>query len=157
MAQSTLPTRWRVLHSPPVLPKESRSPLIRICETHRFVGRSRLGSPRGEGEDERAEEGGPEVKYYWVGFDVAKAFHWVSVVDDEGNEVLSRRVEATEEDLDALCSEIARLDDGERRVAIDLVGGPAALLEAVPCGSGSRADPAHHPAQGTPFRGIPGS
>jgi hypothetical protein len=52
MAQSTLPTRWRVLHSPPVLPKESRTPLIRICETHRFVGRSRLGSPRGEGEDE---------------------------------------------------------------------------------------------------------
>jgi hypothetical protein len=106
----------------------------------------------------RAEEGGPEVNYYWVGFDVAKRRSIGSAkVDDEGNEVLSRRVEATEEDLDALCSEIARLDDGERRVAIDLVGGPAALLEAVPCGSGSRADPAHHPAQGTPFRGIPGS
>jgi transposase len=84
----------------------------------------------------RADEGGPEVKY-WVGFDVAKAFHWASVVDDEGNEVLSRRVEATEEDLAALCSEIARLG-GERRVGIDLVGGPAALLEAVLFEQGER-------------------
>lgn len=77
------------------------------------------------------------MNYYWVGFDVAKAFHWVSVVDDEGNEVLSRRVEATEEDLDALCSEIARLG-GERRVGIDLLGGPAALLEAVLLEQGER-------------------
>jgi transposase len=84
----------------------------------------------------RADEGGPEVKY-WVGIDVAKAFHWVSVVDDEGNEVLSRRVEATEENLDALCSEIARLG-GERRVGIDLVDGPAALLEAVLLEQGER-------------------
>jgi transposase len=67
---------------------------------------------------------------YWVGFDVAKTSHWVSVLDDEGNEVLSRQVEATEEDLQALCSEIDRLGS-ERRVGIDLVGGPAALLEAV--------------------------
>ena len=43
---------------------------------------------------------------YWVGFDVGKAFHWVCVLDEEGEEVLSRRVEATEEDLEAACSEI---------------------------------------------------
>jgi transposase len=84
----------------------------------------------------RADEGGSEVKY-WVGFDVAKAFHWATVVDDEGNEVFSRRVEATEEDLAALCSELARLG-GERRVGIDLVGGPAALLEAVLFEQGER-------------------
>jgi transposase len=67
---------------------------------------------------------------HWVGFDVGKAFHWVCVLDGEGEEVLSRRVEATEEDLEAACSEIAALS-GERTVGIDLMGGPATLLEAV--------------------------
>jgi transposase len=74
---------------------------------------------------------------YWVGFDVSKAFHWVCVLDEEGEEVLSRRVEATEEDLEAACSEIERLG-GERAVGIDLLGGPATLLEAVLLGRGER-------------------
>ena len=82
------------------------------------------------------DKGGPEVKY-WVGCDVAKTFHWVSVLDDEGNEVLSRQVEATQEDLEALCLQIDRLG-GERRVGIDLLGGPAALLEAVLLERGER-------------------
>jgi transposase len=67
---------------------------------------------------------------YWVGFDVGKAFHWICVLDGEGEEVLSRRVEATEEDLEAVCSEVERLG-GERTVGLDLVGGPATLLEAI--------------------------
>ena len=67
---------------------------------------------------------------YWVGFDVGKAFHWVCVLDGEGEEVLSRRVEAAEEDLEAACSEIERMG-GERTVGLDLIGGPATLLEAV--------------------------
>lgn len=67
---------------------------------------------------------------HWVGFDVGKAFHWVCVLDGEGEEVLSRRVEASEKDLEAACSEIAALG-GERTVGIDLMGGPATLLEAV--------------------------
>jgi transposase len=74
---------------------------------------------------------------YWVGFDVGKAFHWVCVLDEEGEEVLSRRVEATEEDLEASCSEIERLGR-ERMVGIDLLGGPATLLEAVLLGRGER-------------------
>jgi transposase len=74
---------------------------------------------------------------YWVGFDVGKAFHWVCVLDEEGEEVLSRRVEATEEDLEASCSEIERLGR-ERMVGIDLLGGPATLLEAVLLGCGER-------------------
>jgi len=72
---------------------------------------------------------------YWVGFDVGKAFHWVCVLGGEGEEVLSRRVEATEEDLEAACSEVAALG-GERTVGIDLLGGPATLLEAVLLGRG---------------------
>jgi transposase len=74
---------------------------------------------------------------YWVGFDVGKAFHWLCVLDEEGEEVLSRRVEATEEDLEASCSELERLG-GERTVGIDLLGGPATLLEAVLHGRGQR-------------------
>ncbi len=67
---------------------------------------------------------------YWVGFDVGKSSHWICVLDGEGEEVLSRRVEPTEEDLEAVCSEVERLG-GERTVGLDLVGGPATLLEAI--------------------------
>jgi transposase len=74
---------------------------------------------------------------YWAGFDVGKAFHWLCVLDEEGEEVLSHRVEATEEDLEAACSEIERLA-GECEVGIDLLGGPATLLEAVLLGRGQR-------------------
>jgi transposase len=74
---------------------------------------------------------------HWIGFDVGKAFHWVCVLDDEGEEMLSRRVGATEEDLEAACSEIAALGE-ERAVGIDLLGGPATLLEAILLGRGER-------------------
>ena len=74
---------------------------------------------------------------YWVGFDVGKAFHWVCVLDEEGEVVLSRRVEATERDLEACLEEIVVLG-GDRSFGIDLLGGPAALLEAVLLGGGER-------------------
>ncbi len=75
----------------------------------------------------------------WVGFDVGKASHWVSVLNDEGEEVLSRRVAATERDIEAALSEIDRLcATGERSVGVDLTGGPATLLEAVLLGHGER-------------------
>ena len=61
---------------------------------------------------------------FWVGFDVGKIFHWVSVLDDAGEVVLSRRVEATEQGLEAACSQIAGLSE-ERKVALDVLGGPA--------------------------------
>lgn len=76
---------------------------------------------------------------FWVGFDVGKASHWVSVLNDEGEEVLSRRVEASEEDIEASISEIERLcSTGERSVGLDLTGGPATLLEAILLGRGER-------------------
>ncbi len=56
---------------------------------------------------------------FWVGFDVGKTFHWLSVLDDAGEVVLSRRVEATEEGLEAACSQIAGLSE-ERKVALDV-------------------------------------
>jgi transposase len=85
------------------------------------------------GEPERRLEEADEKeagRMHWIGFDVGKAFHWVCVLDDEGEEVFSRKVEASEEDLEAACSEIAALGE-ERAVGIDLMGGPATLLEAV--------------------------
>jgi len=77
------------------------------------------------------------VVRFWVGCDVAKASHWVCILDDEGEVVLSLKVEATEKDLEALCSEIARLG-GERMVRLDLVGGPATLLKAILLECGER-------------------
>ncbi len=67
---------------------------------------------------------------HWIGFDVGKAFHWVCVLDEDGEEVLSRRVEASEEDLEAVCLEIEALGE-DRIVGIDLMGGSATLLEAI--------------------------
>ena len=68
---------------------------------------------------------------------IGKRFHWMCVLDEEGELVLSRRVEASERDLEDCCEEIARLG-GERMVGIDLLGGPATLLEAVLRARGER-------------------
>jgi transposase len=76
---------------------------------------------------------------HYVGFDVGKGSHWACVLHEEGEVILSRRVEATEEALEAACKEIATLGDADERVVgIDLVGGPAALLEAVLLGQGEQ-------------------
>lgn len=65
----------------------------------------------------------------WVGFDAGKASHWACVLDGEGEVLLSRRVENTERGPEACLEEVAGLGD-ERWFAIDLLGGPAAMLEA---------------------------
>ena len=60
-----------------------------------------------------------------------KGAHWVCVLDGE-EVVLSRRVEATEEALGVVCSEIPAVEvSDERVVGIDQTGDPAALMEAV--------------------------
>lgn len=76
---------------------------------------------------------------HWIGFDVGKRFHWLCVLDEEGQVLLSRRVDATEERLEAACSEIAALGNAEdRMIGIDLVGGPATLLETILLEHGER-------------------
>lgn len=77
------------------------------------------------------------MRRLWVGFDVGKASHWVCVLDEEGEVVLSRRVKATERDVEECFSEIESLG-GERMVALDLMGGAATMLEAVLLGHGER-------------------
>jgi transposase len=80
-----------------------------------------------------------DLMRYWTGFDVGKTFHWLCVLDDEGNVILSRRIEATEEGLEAACSEIVKLGSPQERMAgIDLLGGPATLLQAVLLERGER-------------------
>jgi transposase len=78
-------------------------------------------------------------RFFWVGFDVGKASHWVCVLDEEGERLLSRRVEATETDIHATLAEIEKLcAPGERMVGLDLTGGPATLLEALLLDRGER-------------------
>lgn len=79
------------------------------------------------------------VMKHWIGFDVGKRFHWLCVLDEEGDVLLSRRVDATEGRLEAACSEIASLGAAEERViGLDMVGGPATLLEAILLERGER-------------------
>src|SRR5438093_5530150 len=64
----------------------------------------------------------------FAGLDVGKEFHWVSVVDGEGSELLNRRVDNDQDTIDALITE---LDDlGEATWAVDIPGGMAALALA---------------------------
>ncbi len=93
---------------------------------------------------------------HWVGFDVGKAFHWLCVLDGEGDVVLSKRVEASEERIEEALSEISGVGTpDERVVGIDILGGPATLLEALllaranGCAT-SRGPPSTVPATPTP-------
>jgi hypothetical protein len=110
---------------------------------HRYVRFSRLVGVRGSAKaQKRRTTGGDErsgMMDYWVGFDVGKRFHWLCVIDREGAILLSKRVEATEEQLEAVCSEIAALGNAEERViGVDLVGGPATLLQTILLERGER-------------------
>jgi transposase len=71
----------------------------------------------------------------WVGLDIGKDFHWAVGLSAEGEELLSRRVENTEEDLRALLAEVAAWDR-EILWALDLLSGPAALALALLISSG---------------------
>ncbi len=75
---------------------------------------------------------------HWIGIDVGKTFHWASVLDDEGREVLSRKVLATEEDIEAFRSQVGALGAERAFFCVDMMGGPATLLEAVLPGHGER-------------------
>lgn len=77
------------------------------------------------------------MQCYWVGFDVGKAFHWVCVLDEEGEVVFSRKVETTEQALEECREQIAPLG-GERKIGTDLLGGPATRLEAMLLERGER-------------------
>src|SRR5215210_5481536 len=64
-----------------------------------------------------------------VGIDVAKAFHWASAVDEQGAEVLSRRVDNDPGSIVSLLEELALKAGGDSLVAgVDVMGGIASLV-----------------------------
>jgi transposase len=66
----------------------------------------------------------------WVGVDAGKDFHWATGIDEEGQVVLSRRVENEESDVIRLIEEARRLGT-DVTWAVDIPGGVAALTLAV--------------------------
>lgn len=95
------------------------------------------GGTRGRGNGRAFGEEAGAV--HWVGFDVGKAFHWACVLDEEGEVVLSRKVEATEGRMEETLSEIFELGEPtDRVVGIDILGGPATMLEALLLEHGER-------------------
>jgi transposase len=66
----------------------------------------------------------------WVGVDAGKAFHWAVMIDSEGENLISRRVENEESDLSKLLEE-ALASGFEPIWAVDQIDGGAALLLAL--------------------------
>jgi Transposase len=64
-------------------------------------------------------------------YSLVKALHWLCVVDEEGRQILSRRVEATEEGIASAREELDRWGGEGVAVGVDMTGGPAALLVAM--------------------------
>jgi Transposase len=96
----------------------------------------------------------------WVGIDAGKEFHWASVMDGAGTELLSRRVQNDEADLLELIEEVLSLAGRNRLVwAIDQPGGGGALTFWRCCGSVS-TESSTSPAwpwsgRATPIAGSP--
>lgn len=66
----------------------------------------------------------------FAGIDVGKEFHWVVALGEQGEELLSRRVENTQEDLLSVIAELGDLAS-HVRWALDMTFGPAALALAL--------------------------
>jgi len=66
----------------------------------------------------------------FVGIDVAKEVHWVCAIDMQGQVLLNRRLLNTPEDLNRLVAELRALP-APMRIGIDVLGGIAALAQAV--------------------------
>jgi transposase len=72
-----------------------------------------------------------------VGIDVAKAAHWVTVIDDAGMVLIDRSVANEPDAIEELIAELRWLE-GEVTIGLDVVGGIARLAEAMLAASGFR-------------------
>jgi transposase len=72
-----------------------------------------------------------------VGIDVAKAAHWVTVIDDAGMVLIDRSVANEPDAIEELIAEL-RLLEGEVTIGLDVVGGIARLAEAMLAAAGFR-------------------
>jgi transposase len=75
-----------------------------------------------------------------AGFDIAKEFHWLCVLDHQGRVVVSHRVENEPDAIEQAVAELAAIGrtHGELTVGLDLLGGIAALLTAMLLAAGLR-------------------
>jgi transposase len=72
----------------------------------------------------------PPRKRAWVGVDIGKTHHWVSVLDADGVALLSVKVMNDEAEILALISAVGEL--AEQTIwAVDIIGAPSALLLAL--------------------------
>lgn len=68
----------------------------------------------------------------WIGIDAGKTAHHCVVIDNEGQRLLSRRINNDENVIKELIDDVTRLADGGKAVwATDLNSGGAALLLAL--------------------------
>ncbi len=75
-----------------------------------------------------------------AGFDIAKEFHWLAVVDDRGRLLASHRVDNDPEAIGAALAQLRAVADehGGLTVGLDILGGIAALLTAMLLADGLR-------------------
>jgi transposase len=73
----------------------------------------------------------------WVGIDVAKHVHWATAIDDLGQVVWDQRVPNDPAALQQLIDDLGELG-GEPVIGLDVVGGIAALAEAMLLAAGFR-------------------
>jgi transposase len=65
----------------------------------------------------------------WVGVDIGKDFHWALAIDETGRELLSRRVENEQGEIEGLIEQAAALQR-DLVWAVDMSHGPVVLLVA---------------------------
>lgn len=66
----------------------------------------------------------------WVGIDAGKEFHWAVVIDEQGETVLSRRVDNDEADITTLVDDVSSTAD-EIVWCVDMPGGVASLALSI--------------------------
>jgi transposase len=74
----------------------------------------------------------------WIGVDIGKDFHWALAIDETGRELLSRRVENEQGDIERLIEQALGLEC-ELVWGVDMSHGPVALLVASLLAAGQEA------------------
>ena len=77
----------------------------------------------------RSRPKGDAIRRAWIGVDIGKDFHWALAIDETGRELLSRRVENDQGDIERLIGQAFALEC-ETVWGVDMSHGPVVLLVA---------------------------